>query len=396
MSTDFIKKAELNVPYINKRLVVFSAVEHHPTKTGYIAHGGFVREIDIWARIFEQVLVVTRLGFGPVLSDEVPYTAGNISVICLPAPASTDGMHGKIKLFLYLPFWFYRSLKLLSTMDVVMARGPESIGFLGWLVTRFKRLPHFAKYVNQWDDYQNEPIGYRLQKKIYRDGNFGGPVMIYGTADEHRPHLIPFFPIGISQSEWERAGVQLKQRVPPPPFHLLFVGRFVYIKGVDILLDALNILNGQRDDLIVDIVGDGPLRPAIEEKIAHYDFSNVHLHGWLGSNDITRFYRQAHLLIHPSRIEGFGKVLVEAMNYGLPIVGADLGVSKEFVEKNRCGVLFQNGDALNLATQINYILSSRLSMQEFGDNGRIISSELVQERLEQRYRQFISERLLLP
>lgn len=392
-----MERSEQNrFPLFKNRLVVFSGVEHHIMGTDYIAHGGFVREIDIWARIFEQVMVVTRLGLGPILSDEVPYAEPNVSVVCLPAPASTDGIYGKIKMLFYLPVWLFRSLNLLSINDVVMARGPESIGFLGWLVTRFKKLPRFAKYVNQWDDYKNEPVGYRLQKKIYRDGNFGGPVMIYGAMDERRPHLVPFFPVGISQLEWERAGSQIKQRVPPPPFRLLFVGRFVYIKGIDILLDAFNILNEKRDDLILDIVGDGPLRSSIETRIAHYGLSNVHLHGWLPPNKISQFYIHAHILIHPSRIEGFGKVLVEAMNYGLPIVGADLGVSRELVEKNHCGVLFQNGNALHLAAQINHILSSRLSMQEFGDAGRLISSDLVLERLDERYRQFVRDRVLLP
>jgi glycosyltransferase involved in cell wall biosynthesis len=386
-----MKESNKNNPHLKNRLVIFSGVEHHFSESGFLAHGGFVREIDIWARIFEQVLVVTRSSTNPILADEVPYTERNITVAILPAPVNTEGVWGKIKLILFSPIWFWKSYKMLSAKDVIMARGPESIGFLGWLVSRFSRLPRFAKYVNQWEGYETEPLGYRVQRRLYRSRTFGGPVMIYGPADDRYPHLVPFFPMGISQKEWDQAGTLAKQRVSPPPFHLLFVGRFFHLKGIDILMDAVKILKGQRDDLVVDLVGDGPERRGIEELIARYGITNIYLHGWLGPDEISRFYAQAHVFIHPSRREGFGKVLVEAMSYGLPIVGADVGVSRELVKKNRCGVLFHKEDVNQLVAQINYILSSSTFRQEFGDNGRRTSQSMVLERLEQRYRQFVDE-----
>lgn len=380
---------------IKKRLVVFSSVEHHLTESGIVAHGGFVREIDIWAKIFEKIIVITKRGFGNVLADEVGYSSDNVCLVYLPSPANTNGLFGKIKLAFYIPIWVINSIKQLSASDVIMARGPEAIGFLGWFVTRFRKLPRFAKYVNQWEDYPNEPIGYRIQKKIYRNGNFGGPVMIYSSYDAKRPHLFPFFPIGISRLEWDQIGTQIERRVAPPPYRLLFVGRFVYIKGVDILLDALKILNEKRDDLLVDLVGDGPLRNDIEKKISNDNLTNVRLHGWLSKNDTSHFYSRAHLFIHPSRIEGFGKVLIEAMNYGLPIVGSNLQVSKELVEKDQCGLLFDNGNAIHLAEKIEEILSTKINMQSLGINGRLVSGKFLQEQLEDRYREFIKDRITL-
>jgi glycosyltransferase involved in cell wall biosynthesis len=384
-----------NNSHIKKRLVVFSGVAHHATEAGYIAHRGFVREIDIWARIFEQVLVVTRTGLGQVLADDVAYVEKNISVFCLPAPANTDGFLGKMKLAFYTPLWIWQSCIMLASRDVIMARGPDSIGFLGWLVSRFNRWPRFAKYADQWEGFAGEPLGYRIQKMFYRARNFGGPVMIYGALDDHCPHLVPFFTSGISRAEWEQAGSLIKQRTNPPPFRLLFVGRFVYFKGIDILLDALSILNDQRSDLVLDLVGDGPERLAIENRIKHLQLTNISLHGWLGPQELSLRYAQAHIFVHPSRKEGFGKVLMEAMSFGLPVVGADIGVSRELVKKNRCGLLFQNGDPNDLACQIDFLLSSDSFREEFATNGRRTSFNLLLEDLEQRYCDFVSENLHL-
>lgn len=219
--------------------------------------------------------------------------------------------------------------------------------------------------------------------------------MIYGALDERRPHLIPFFTSGISQTEWEQAESLIKNRIDPPPFRLLFVGRFVHFKGIDILLDALKILNKQRGDLVLDLIGDGPEQSAIRDRITHHHLTNVNLHGWLGSEELSLRYAQAHIFVHPSRKEGFGKVLMEAMSYGLPVVGANVGVSQELVEKNGCGLLFQNGDPADLACKIAFLLSSDTLRREFAANGRKMSIKLVLESLEQRYRDFVSENLHL-
>lgn len=124
---------------IPRRLVIFSGVSHHWLSDHYVAHRGFVREIDIWARLFEHVLVITRRGVGSPLSDDVPYSESNVGVHLLRAPDNTDGLVGKVKLAFMAPFWLRESYRLLTPGDVVMARGPDSIGFLGWLVTRFNR-----------------------------------------------------------------------------------------------------------------------------------------------------------------------------------------------------------------------------------------------------------------
>lgn len=375
------------------RLVIFSGVSHHRLDEKIIAHRGFVREVDIWARIFDEVLVVSRLVSGTAAADAVPYAEENIRQYFLSGPQNTDGLTGKLRLALVGPAWLLESLRLLRRGDILMARGPDSIGFLGWLVSRFTSLPRFAKYADQWENFLGEPPGYRLQKMFYRSRAFGGPVMIYGAADERYPHWMPFFTSGVSRAEWEAAGQAIMSRPQPPPYRLLFAGRLVYFKGADILLQAMKYLQQEGLPVLLDLVGDGTERGKLESLIAEYELRNVILHGWLGPQALAERYANAHIFVHPSRKEGFGKVLVEAMSYGLPILGADVGVSRELVKKNQCGVLFQSENAFELAASIKYLMASPDSMCAFSDNGRQVSGEMLLEDLESRYHHFAANRL---
>jgi len=375
------------------RLVIFSGVSHHRLDEKIIAHRGFVREVDIWARIFDEVLVVSRLVSGPAAADAVPYAEKNIHQHFLSGPHNTDGLSGKLQLAFAGPAWLFESLRLLRKADILMARGPDSIGFLGWLVSRFTSLSRFAKYADQWENFPNEPLGYRLQKIFYRSATFGGPVMIYGAADEHYPHWVPFFTSGVSRAEWEAAGQSIVGRRHPPPYRLLFAGRLVYFKGADVLLQAMKHLQDEGLPVLLDLVGDGPERGKLESLVSEYGLRNVTLHGWLGSQALAERYANAHIFVHPSRKEGFGKVLVEAMSYGLPIVGADVGVSRELVQKNQCGVLFQSENVFELAASIKCLMASPDLMRAFSNNGRQVSQEMLLESLESRYLDFAANRL---
>lgn len=386
------------MPFLKRfpnRLVIFSGVSHHCLDERIIAHRGFVREVDIWARIFTDVLVVSRLGSGPAAADAVPYAEKNIHLHFLSGPQNTDGLSGKLRLALAGPAWLVEGLRLLRTGDILLARGPDSIGFLGWLVSRFTSLPRFAKYADQWENFPGEPPGYRLQKMFYRSRTFGGPVMIYGAADERYPHWVPFFTSGVSRAEWYAAGQAISGRPQSPPYRLLFAGRLVYFKGADILLQAMKRLQDEGLPVLLDLVGDGPEREKLEALIVEHGLRNVTLHGWLGLQALAERYTNAHIFVHPSRKEGFGKVLVEAMSYGLPIVGADVGVSRELVQKNQVGLLFQNENAVDLADQIKKMINSDDLIDRFSGKGRQLSQSMLLEGLEERYCEFIVKTMKL-
>lgn len=100
-------------------------------------------------------------------------------------------------------------------------------------------------------------------------------------------------------------------------FRLLFVGSLIERKRVDLILDALPALPGS---VRLDIVGDGPLREALEDKAEAHSAGRVTFHGTKEMKEIPEFLLGSDCLVLPSTHDGWGAVISEAMILGTPVV----------------------------------------------------------------------------
>ncbi|MCA9796721.1 MAG: glycosyltransferase family 4 protein, partial [Candidatus Eremiobacteraeota bacterium] len=123
------------------------------------------------------------------------------------------------------------------------------------------------------------------------------------------------------------------------PLEILFVGRFDRQKGVDILAQALAGLSPQSYRLRLvgeQVRGDSEVcLPAHCERL-----------GWKEPQELTGLYRQADVLVMPSRWEGFGLVALEAMRCETAVFAARQGGLVELVEDGVTGALFDTADQL--------------------------------------------------
>jgi glycosyltransferase involved in cell wall biosynthesis len=119
---------------------------------------------------------------------------------------------------------------------------------------------------------------------------------------------------GHRSAEWRG---RLSGGHPDAPL-LLFVSRLSPEKRVEWLHPVLNALPGAR----LAIVGDGPLRPALERTFA--DTPTVFT-GYLHGRDLASAYAAADIFVFPAANETFGNVVLEAMASGLPVVAARAG-----------------------------------------------------------------------
>jgi glycosyltransferase involved in cell wall biosynthesis len=131
-----------------------------------------------------------------------------------------------------------------------------------------------------------------------------------------------------------------RARPAPPAAHGLRVawaGRMSAEKGVDDLLDATAALVAAGRDVRLDLLGDGPARPALEARAAGLGLDGrVRWRGYVGDRVayLDRL-RDADLFVLPSRAEGVPKVVVEAMAAGLPVVATDVGAVASVVGGGR-------------------------------------------------------------
>lgn len=140
----------------------------------------------------------------------------------------------------------------------------------------------------------------------------------------------------------------------PKTKRILFVGRLMEVKGIDVLINAFSKLVKHQpfQDWNLDIVGDGPERNYLtklsrEKEISHL----IRFHGSKQRNEIKDFYNQAELFILPSKTtslgekEGLGLVVLEAMMAGVPVIGTDCGGIKETIVDGKTGVIVPENDA---------------------------------------------------
>lgn len=146
-------------------------------------------------------------------------------------------------------------------------------------------------------------------------------------------------------------------------FRLLFVGRLVERKGLTHLLDALASLRGRRA-VELDIVGDGPLREALERRAAELGLADlVRFRGFVSADDLAERFGDADAFVLPAvedakgDVEGLGVVLIEAQMHGLPVIASESGGIVDIVEHERTGLLVPPGDARGLASAIERLAS---------------------------------------
>jgi glycosyltransferase involved in cell wall biosynthesis len=123
---------------------------------------------------------------------------------------------------------------------------------------------------------------------------------------------------------------------------LLFVGRFDYQKGFDILSDTMFLLEGEKFHLTV--VGDFVL----ESTNKNQDLPQTTYAGWLTAEQLAPHFLRADVLIIPSRWEGFAMVPLEAMSYGLPVLASNCSSFPEVVEDRINGRLFDPAQTTEL------------------------------------------------
>jgi len=131
---------------------------------------------------------------------------------------------------------------------------------------------------------------------------------------------------------------------------LLFSGKLIPCKGLDLLLQAVQNFPGK---LVVLFLGDGALRERLEKMAAQLQRGNVLFLGFQNQTELSPYYHAADLLVLPSHSETWGLVVNEALHHGLPcVVSTAVGCAPDLVEPGSTGELFQAGSVPELTAAI--------------------------------------------
>jgi glycosyltransferase involved in cell wall biosynthesis len=154
-------------------------------------------------------------------------------------------------------------------------------------------------------------------------------------------------------------------------FTIGYAGRLVEQKGLLVLLRALTLLRG---DWRLEICGSGPLQQLMQAELDMHGLgSRVTFHQQIPSNRMPEFYNRLNVLVLPSLTrpnwkEQFGRVLIEAMACGIPVLGSSSGEIPNVI--GSAGIITPEGDVQELAYQLDQIRNSIDLQNSLGAAGR--------------------------
>jgi glycosyltransferase involved in cell wall biosynthesis len=171
--------------------------------------------------------------------------------------------------------------------------------------------------------------------------------------------------VEIIPSDISKNILRSKQSLPIEKVLLCNVSAIECIKGIDILLEALNILKEKHHLKNFKCYHIGGIRSESNEnrefsKILKKLVISLNLENefiWLGlRNDVNEILSAFDIYIHPSRMEGIGVSIMEACAHSLPVVGSQVGGIPEIIKHNKNGFLFTTESSVELANYLNLLI----------------------------------------
>jgi glycosyltransferase involved in cell wall biosynthesis len=177
---------------------------------------------------------------------------------------------------------------------------------------------------------------------------------------------------------------------PPPldgPIRLLCVARFQEKKGIDTLVDACATLRARGVPFALRVLGDGPMRPALEARVARLGLAGpVALEGPLPQEDVARALAACHAFVMPCRqdrtgdMDGIPTVFMEALATGRPVVSCPVSGIPELVRDGETGLLVPPNDPAALADAVTRLAADAPLRVRLGRQGRALVERQHDER----------------
>ncbi|MEM4589042.1 MAG: glycosyltransferase family 4 protein [Thermoplasmata archaeon] len=157
-------------------------------------------------------------------------------------------------------------------------------------------------------------------------------------------------------------------------FIVLFVGRFTYKKGVDIIVDIAKKL--KKENICFICIGDGPKTPEIKKTIKKEAVQNIILTGFISNkNELKEYYKNASVLIFPSRKGEASSplVILEALASGLPVIVKDTGGHAKLIKDGKTGFIVN--DSNEMIEKIKFLKENRDALEKMSLNAREYSEK---------------------
>ncbi|MCW5963918.1 MAG: glycosyltransferase [Bryobacterales bacterium] len=186
------------------------------------------------------------------------------------------------------------------------------------------------------------------------------------------------------------AASQVPDAYPHESSTVIFVGAPWYLKGVDLLIRAFRNLEVDFPDARLQLLGHFPDRAPLDELVG--DSSRIEILKARPNSEALKLISEAAILVLPSRCEGMGRVLIEAMSAGIPVIGSRIGGIPHLIRDGENGFLFPSGDADALEDRLRKLLADPDLRSRMGARGReLAKQQFTEARYAEDFAQMVHE-----
>jgi glycosyltransferase involved in cell wall biosynthesis len=301
------------------KFAIITYLLHKEHKNSFYSYEPYIREMNIWLKSADKIIVVAPKTFAIPNEIDAPYLHPEIGFMKISA-ISFLNFREVIRSIIKFPGICYAILKAMNEADHIHLRCPGNIGLIASVLQIFfAGTPKTVKYAGNWDPNSKQPKSYRLQKWILSNPFLSRniKVLVYGEWPDQSKNIVPFFTASFSEKE---KGFQAKDFASPYKF--IFVGSLSLGKGPLLAIKMIEFLMGQGIQVELEIYGSGVMKNELQEYISTKNLELfVKLMGNLKLEELKEVYKVSHFLILVSQSEGWPKAVAEAMFFGcIPIV----------------------------------------------------------------------------
>jgi len=305
-----------------------------------------------------------------------------------------------IQLFAYDPAPIINALKQHRPHVIDMNHEPYSVA-CAEVLTLCKQYAPQAAVVMQ--TAQNIVKRYPLPFRWFEQRAFRRVAAAYVCSESVRQTLrvkgfrkpVALIPFGVNlESFHPREASHLES---DRPLTIGFVGRMLPGKGLSVLADALISL--RQESWRVLLVGDGPTRADFERRLSEAGLlDRAELVGAISYDQVPDYFKRMDVLVMPTKTtnkirEQFGRVLVEAMATGIPVIGSSSGAIPEVI--GDAGLIFPEDDGQVLAGALKQLLADPRLRERLARSGRMrVEKNYSWERIAEMTHEFFRQILL--
>jgi glycosyltransferase involved in cell wall biosynthesis len=181
----------------------------------------------------------------------------------------------------------------------------------------------------------------------------------------------------------------LESSQPETPITILYCGQLIHRKGLDTLLLAFQSLRSKYNHIKLRLVGSGPDEEKLKSMLSETERPSVEFTGFQSVDALPGLFASSDIFVLPSRHDGWGVVVNQALAAGLPIICSDqVGAGFDLIEQGRNGFQFPVEDWEALARSLQELIGNPDLRQQMSQASRTAANNWTPERGAELWRDF--------